>query len=159
SQDAFFLTGETQNWLAGGHLNLLTGHQLRLDANQAISFTGGLAEGDKDQGQGLSAITGEGDLLIQAHAGPMNLAAKGKLTLESAKADTTLAAAKTIVIQTAGGASITLDGGITVACPGTITVKASKKSFVGAAKLDADLPKFQQSQLEFKFKRRFSFSM
>jgi uncharacterized protein (DUF2345 family) len=89
----------------------------------------------------------------------MNLAAKGKLTLESAKADTTLAAAKTIVIQTAGGASITLDGGITVACPGTITVKASKKSFVGAAKLDADLPKFQQSQLEFKFKRRFSFSM
>jgi uncharacterized protein (DUF2345 family) len=70
----------------------------------------------------------------------MNLAAKGKLTLESAKADTTLAAAKTIVIQTAGGASITLDGGITVACPGTITVKASKKSFVGAAKLAATLP-------------------
>lgn len=156
SQDAFFLTGETQNWLAGGHLNLLTGNQLRLDANQAISFTGGLAEGDKDQGQGLSAITGEGDLLIQAHAGTMNLAAKGKLTLESAKADTTLAAAKTIVIQTAGGASITLDGGITVACPGTITVKASKKSFVGAAKIDAVLPRFAASEL--KRRRRIDFS-
>ncbi|WP_374538934.1 hypothetical protein, partial [Chitinimonas taiwanensis] len=41
-------------------------------------------------------------------------------------------------------------GGITVACPGTITVKASKKSFVGAASLDASLPEFPVAPFEFK---------
>ncbi len=41
----------------------------------------------------------------------------------------------------AGGASVTIEGGnITVACPGTITVQASKKSFVGPAEKSYKLP-------------------
>ncbi|MGQ5524606.1 type VI secretion system Vgr family protein [Chitinimonas sp. PSY-7] len=146
SEDAFFLSNETQSWLAGRHLHLMAGNQLRIDANQGVSFIGGLAEGDKDEQQGLSAIVGEGDLLAQAHDGAIRLAAKGKLTLESASGDTTLAAGKKIVIRTAGGASLTIaDGAITVACPGTIKVQASKKSFVTAARMEAPLPKFPQS--------------
>ncbi|MCZ4304215.1 type VI secretion system tip protein VgrG, partial [Zoogloeaceae bacterium G21618-S1] len=37
------------------------------------------------------------------------------------------------------GASITIDGGITVECPGTITVHASKKSFSGPAHMSRDM--------------------
>jgi len=51
------------------------------------------------------------------------------------------AAAKKIVLQTKGGASITIEGGnITVQCPGTITVRASTKSFVGPEKASYALP-------------------
>lgn len=155
-QDAFFLTGETQSWLSGSHLHLASGSQWRLDADQAISLIGGLAEGEKDQGQGLSLIAAEGDLTFQAHTGQIHLAAKQALTLESASAGTTLVAAKQITIQTAGGASITIDGGVTVACPGTITVQAGKKNFVGTEKLEAKLPKWPQAS--FLRKSRFSFS-
>ncbi|WP_205629875.1 hypothetical protein, partial [Dechloromonas denitrificans] len=42
-------------------------------------------------------------------------------------------------------ASITIDGGITVQCPGTITVHASKKSFSGPAQQNYGLPKFPAS--------------
>jgi type VI secretion system secreted protein VgrG len=38
-----------------------------------------------------------------------------------------------------GGASITIDGGIMVKCPGTITVHASKKSFSGPTSLSREM--------------------
>ena len=56
-----------------------------------------------------------------------------------------IAAGKRIVLATEGGASITIDGGITVECPGTITVHASKKSFAGPTRGDYGLPTFPQT--------------
>ncbi|HQV15441.1 MAG TPA: DUF2345 domain-containing protein, partial [Denitromonas sp.] len=50
-----------------------------------------------------------------------------------------------IVLATEGGASITIDGGITVECPGTITVHASKKSFAGPTRGDYGLPAFPKT--------------
>jgi uncharacterized protein (DUF2345 family) len=61
----------------------------------------------------------------------MKFQSKKDLTLVSATANIDFAAAKKIVMSVGGGASITIDGGITVKCPGTITVHASKKSFSG----------------------------
>jgi type VI secretion system secreted protein VgrG len=44
------------------------------------------------------------------------------------------------VLSTAGGASVTIEGGnITFACPGKILVKAGKKSFVGPGTYAMDM--------------------
>jgi type VI secretion system secreted protein VgrG len=45
------------------------------------------------------------------------------------------------VLATAGGANITIEGGnITVMCPGKITVRAGRKSFVGPEQQSYPLP-------------------
>ena len=63
------------------------------------------------------------------------------MTIQSANAHIDWAAAKKIVLATAGGANITIEGGnITVMCPGKITVRASQKSFVGPEKQSYPLP-------------------
>jgi len=53
--------------------------------------------------------------------------------LKTASGVVNLAAAKKVTLAVSGGASITIEGGqLTVQCPGTLTVKASKRSMVGA---------------------------
>ena len=60
-------------------------------------------------------------------------------------------------MSTAGGANITIEGGnITVQCPGKITVRAGKKSFIEPANLNYPLPKLPRSELE---KRPLQFKM
>ncbi|MFN3914078.1 MAG: DUF2345 domain-containing protein, partial [Aquabacterium sp.] len=45
-------------------------------------------------------------------------------------------AAKRVVLAVSGGASIVIEGGqLTVQCPGTLTIKAGKKSMVGPGTL------------------------
>ena len=71
----------------------------------------------------------------------MQVAAKLDVTIQSANAHIDWAAAKRIVMSVAGGASITLEGGnITVMCPGTMTIKAGVKSFVGPEPQSYPLP-------------------
>ena len=68
-----------------------------------------------------------------------------------------IAAGKTIHIATSGGASVTIEGGnITFNCPGTITVHASKKSFVGPSSYKHELPKWNFEDM--KKKRLVGFS-
>ena len=72
----------------------------------------------------------------------MKFLAKKDVKLVSATQHIDFAAAKKIHLAVEGGASITIDGGITVQCPGTIKVHASKKSFSGPTRGDAKLPTF-----------------
>ena len=86
-------------------------------------------------------IAGKGDIEVQAQADKMQIAAKLDVTIQSANAHIDWAAAKRIVMSVNGGASITLEGGnITVMCPGTMTVRAGLKSFVGAEVAQYQLP-------------------
>ncbi|MBB5020592.1 hypothetical protein HNQ59_003917, partial [Chitinivorax tropicus] len=73
------------------------------------------------------------------------LAAQGALSAESAQADTTLASPKRIVIQTAGGASLTLDGGFSAQCPGELTIHAASRTYQGPGSEVLDLPKMPSS--------------
>ena len=60
------------------------------------------------------------------------MAAKKDISIQSKSAHIDWAAAKKITLQTAGGASVTIEGGnITVECPGKIEIKAGKRSFLG----------------------------
>ncbi len=72
---------------------------------------------------------------MQAQSDEMKFQAKQELKLVSVSANIDFAAAKKIHLAVEGGASITIDGGITVQCPGIITTHASKKKFSGPTSL------------------------
>ncbi|WP_137939800.1 type VI secretion system Vgr family protein [Chitinivorax sp. B] len=145
SRDSLYLAHESHSWLSGRHQSYAAGEQQRWDAGQSISVIGGTVEGELHQGIGLSLITGEDELLIQAQDSTLTLAAKGALTAESASADTTLAAPKRIVIQTAGGASLTLDGGFQAQCPGEIKIHAASRHYTGPGDESMGLPQMPGS--------------
>ena len=76
------------------------------------------------------------------------LAAQKQLAIQSQSASVNWAAAKKITLATAGGASITLEGGnITFECPGAITVKAASKSFEGGASVSPVMPRLPRGSL------------
>lgn len=148
AQHGIFTSNETQHWLSGGHFSIGSGNQIRLDAGQAISIIGGVAQGSKENGIGLSLITGEGDLLVQSQNSTIMLASKGTLSIESAKSSVHLFAAKEIVIKTAGGAGITMSSsGFTAECSGQMTIHASAKQLNGGASVNATLPAMPHSAI------------
>jgi uncharacterized protein (DUF2345 family) len=132
-QDAIFSAGETLTLASGQDTQWGVGGAARIHTGQAIGLLAGAVKpGTQAAGKGLTLIAGQGDIDVQAQAGTLQVAAKNDLSIQSQSAHIDWAAAKKIVLRTAGGASITLAGGnITVECPGKILVRAGKKSFTG----------------------------
>jgi type VI secretion system secreted protein VgrG len=130
-QDIQVTAGETITWGAGQDISWAIGGSQRIHSGQAIGvLAGAVAPGDKAAGKGITLIAGQGDIEVQAQADQLQVAAKR------------------IVLSTAGGASLTIEGGnIIVECSGTITVKAGTKSFVGPQRLNQDMPSFPKSTL------------
>ncbi|RQP24216.1 type VI secretion system Vgr family protein [Piscinibacter terrae] len=127
-------SGEDTQWAIGGAARIHTGQAIGL-------LAGAIKPGAEAVGKGITLIAGRGDIEVQAQADAMQVAAKGNVTVQSASAHVDWAAAKRIVMSTAGGANITIEGGnITVQCPGKITVKAGKKSFISGGKTDYVMP-------------------
>ncbi|WP_159091876.1 DUF2345 domain-containing protein, partial [Xanthomonas fragariae] len=120
--------------------------RLRLHSGQAIGVLAAAVDGGQTQANSLSLVSGEGALDVQAQSDEVRVQSKEGLKLISANAEVELAAGKTIHLAVAGGASVTIEGGnLTFACPGTITVQASKKSFVGPVQQAYPLPQFPRS--------------
>jgi type VI secretion system secreted protein VgrG len=141
-QDIQVTAGETITWGAGQDISWAIGGSQRIHSGQAIGvLAGAVAPGDKAAGKGITLIAGQGDIEVQSQADTLQVAAKQDVSIQSKTAHIDWAAAKRIVLSTAGGASITLEGGnIIVECSGTITVKAGTKSFVGAERQQYGLP-------------------
>ncbi|MBN6151539.1 type VI secretion system tip protein VgrG [Xanthomonas sp. AmX2] len=138
--------GETLTLASGQGSELAVAGHGRLHSGQAIGVLAAAVEGGQTQANSLSLVSGEGELDVQAQSDEVRVQAKQGLKVVSANAEVELAAGKTVHLAVAGGASVTIEGGnITFACPGTITVHASKKSFVGPANHSAPLPLFPQS--------------
>ena len=142
-QDIQVATGETQTWGAGQDLSWAVGGSQRIHTGQAIGvLAGAVGAGDKAAGKGITLIAGQGDIEVQAQADTLQVAAKQDVSIQSKTAHIDWAAAKRIVLSTAGGASLTIEGGnIVFECPGTITTKAGKISFVGPEKASYVMPK------------------
>lgn len=145
------VAGQALHWSVGEGLLLASGGDsdtavmgnARLHAGQAIGMLACAVEGGAGDGNALSVVAGTGELNVQAQHDEVRLQSKQALRAASAQGVVELAAGKTIHIATSGGASVTIEGGnITFNCPGTITVHASKKSFVGPAELARELPVF-----------------
>lgn len=130
--------GEVAHFAAGRDFELAAGDALSIHSGQAI----GLLAGVNGEG-GIKLYAGQGDVQLQAHSDAMSFAAKEAVRIASANSHVDFAAAKSITLCTAGGASLTIEGGnITFACPGTLSVKAASKSFGGPARMNPVLPKF-----------------
>jgi type VI secretion system secreted protein VgrG len=146
-QDIQFASGEAISWQAGQDLHIASGNQLRVNTGQSIGVLAGAVQaGEGAKGKGLTMIAGQGPVQMQAQAGQAQVAAKGLINVQSANAHIDWAAAKKITLATSGGAQIVIEGGgITVQCPGKITVKAATKSLVGPGGTPYGLPLMPQS--------------
>ncbi|WP_022972349.1 DUF2345 domain-containing protein, partial [Xanthomonas maliensis] len=138
--------GETLTLASGQHSETAVAGNARLHSGQAIGLLAAAVEGGQSEAHSLSVVAGEGPLELQAQSDAIRMQAKQGLQLVSANAQLELAAGKTVHLATAGGASLTIEGGnITIACPGNIAVHASKKSFVGPVQAPYPLPAFPAS--------------
>jgi uncharacterized protein (DUF2345 family) len=115
-----------------------------MHSGQAIGMlAGAVAPGEGNAG--IKLYAGQGDVELQAQSDEMTFAAKELVRLISANSHVDFAAAKSITLATAGGASLTIEGGnITFACPGTISIKAASKSFTGPTNLAYEMNKWPQ---------------
>ncbi|WP_082578509.1 type VI secretion system Vgr family protein [Lysobacter sp. Root690] len=153
-----FIAGQSLQWAAGETLTLASGQSsnlavakdLRIHTGQAIGWLANAVEGaSAGNDPALSVVAGSGKLEFEAQHDQLSLQSRDQLKIVSANAEVELAAGKTIHLATAGGASVTIEGGnIVISCPGTITVHAAKKSFVGPAQMSYPLPVYPTSKLE-----------
>jgi type VI secretion system secreted protein VgrG len=141
-QDIQVAANESINLASGEDTNIVSGGTARIHTGQAIGvLAGSIKPGDQAAGKGISLIAAQGDVEMQAQSGPMELAAKGLVNIMSANSHIDWAAAKRIVLATAGGANVVMEGGnIKFECPGTITVMAGAKSFTGPQKTNWSFP-------------------
>jgi len=144
-QELQMVNGKSLGMVSGQDTNLAIGKQARLHSGQAFGIAAALekaGEGDT----GLKLIAGSEDIDVQAQHDAMKLQAKDELKVVSANMQVDFAAAKRIRVATAGGASITIEGGnITVECPGAITYKSAQRKFEGPVSGSYALPQFPRS--------------
>jgi uncharacterized protein (DUF2345 family) len=111
-------------------------------------LAGAIQAGGEAAGKGLSIIAAQGDIDMQAQAGPAQIASKAALEIKSANGAINFASAKKVTLAVSGGASITIEGGsFTAQCPGKISVKAGKKSMVGGGSVNYTMPEMPNSKL------------
>jgi len=143
-QNLQFVNGETLSLMSGEDSNFAVAGKARIHTGQAIGLVAGaIAPGEGNTG--IKLIAAKDDIDLQAQSDEMKFLAKKDIKLVSATQHIDFAAAKKIHIAIESGAAITIDGGITVQCPGTITVHASKKSFSGPASETYHLQTFPQN--------------
>ncbi|WP_374317205.1 type VI secretion system Vgr family protein [Aquabacterium sp.] len=146
-QDLHLSSNDTTTIASGHDTHFAVGGQARVHTGQAIGIlAGAMQPGSEAAGKGLTLIAAQGAVDMQAQAGSAQLAAKQQLELKTANGVVNIAAAKKVTLAVSGGASITIEGGkFTAQCPGTITVKAGKKSMVGGATQSWVMPDMPQS--------------
>ena len=131
--------GETLTLASGQSSNLAVAGNLRLHSGQAIGVLTAAVEGQTEE-TGLSLVTGEGELDLQAQNNDIRVRSRDQLKVVSANAEVDLAAGKAVHLATSGGASLTIEGGnIVIACPGEIKVHAGKHSFSGPTQLSREM--------------------
>jgi len=141
-QDIHLSSGDATTLASGEDTHWAIGGQARIHTGQAIGvLAGAIQAGSEAAGKGLTLMAASGPIDLQAQAGPAQIAAKQRLELKTASGVVNLAAAKKVTLAVSGGASITIEGGqLTVQCPGTLTVKASKRSMVGGGTMSLSFP-------------------
>lgn len=146
-QNLQYSNDETTSLESGADSNFAIAGQARLHTGQAIGLVAG-AIGPGAGNSGIKLIAAKDHIDLQAQSDEMKFQAKQNLRLVSAKAHMDFAAAKKVYLAVKGGASITIDGGITAKCPGKITVHASKKSFNGPTSLSREMNTWPKTEFD-----------
>ena len=131
---------ETVSMIAAQDMQSISGGHICIHSGQVIGVLGGTVEADAVSA-GLQLVAAQDAIDIQGQADELKIQARDEVSLLSTNAHIDWAAAKSINLSIAGGASIVIDSGnINVLCPGKIVIQAGKKSLSGASKLDYPLP-------------------
>ncbi|MAA73806.1 MAG: hypothetical protein CMN28_03770 [Salinisphaeraceae bacterium] len=126
-QNLWLHSGEAGAIIAGGSQQHSAGGQWRLQANESISWLSGAGE---TGGMTIRAGRGNGDLQAQTDA--LRLTARRALSLRSHSDRVEAGSPESITLKNGAGAALTLrDGNLRFSCPGTLTVHAGQKVFVG----------------------------
>lgn len=142
-------TGETALLMSGLDSQFVVGGQMRSHTGQALGVLGGAIKAG-ERGQGLQLIAGKDAIDVQAQADELKVQARDEVNVISAHAHIDWAAAKRISLSTAGGANITIEGGgITVQCPGKISIHAGKKNFAAPTETKSSFPVLPRGALSF----------
>jgi type VI secretion system VgrG family protein len=148
------VAGQSLAWSVGETLTLASGRAsetvvmggLRLHTAQRLGMLSTAVQGRNAQTVAFSVVAGEGAIEVAAQRDEVRVQSQQALKVASAQAAFELGAGKTLHIATAGGASVTIEGGnITFTAPGNIVVHAGKKSFTGPAQHGIALPQFPRS--------------
>ena len=142
-QNLQFANGETTTLASGQDSNFAVAGKARIHSGQAIGLLAGAIQPGEGN-TGIKLIAAKDDIDLQAQSDEMKFQSKKDMKLVSANANIDFAAAKKVHLAVGGGASITIDGGIVVQCPGTITIHASNKKFSGPEQASYALPQFPQ---------------
>lgn len=146
-QSQQLVAGESASLLSGQDAQFVAGGALRVHAGQAIGMLAG-AVASEQACAGLQLVAARDAIEVQAQGDELKVQARDEINVVSAHAHIDWAAAKSIVLSSAGGASITIEGGnISIACPGTLRIHAGKKSLKGPENLDYPLPRLPRSEL------------
>lgn len=149
-QDLQMANGKSLSLTSGQDSNVAVAGKARLHAGQAIGMAAGLSKAGEGN-VGLQLTAGQDDIDVQAQHDLLKISARDDLTVVSANMNVDFAGAKRIRVATAGGASITIEGGnITVECPGAITYKAAQRKFEGPVNNAYPLPEFPQAPMPYK---------
>lgn len=146
-QDLQLVAGETASLASGQDAQFVAAGAMRIHSGQAIGVLASAVESGTGNA-GLQMIAARDAIDIQAQGDELKVQARDGIDVISGSAHVDWAAAKSISLSTAGGASITIDGGnITVRCPGSLKVQAGKKSLSGPQNLNYPVPKLPRSEL------------
>ncbi|SER47534.1 type VI secretion system secreted protein VgrG [Pseudomonas sp. NFACC02] len=136
-QNIHLHSGRQLNISTGEDANLASGQSLLVSVAQSISLFARQA--------GARLFAAKGKVEIQAQDDAIELTAKNSVRITST-ARTVEIAAQDEILLTSGSAYIRIkDGDIQIHAPGSVDIKAVKKTFGGAARLDRQLPDSPQS--------------
>ncbi|WLG15030.1 contractile injection system protein, VgrG/Pvc8 family [Psychrobacter cibarius] len=132
-------SGGTQSDVVAGN------YKLTADMIESLSGVGGQAALS-----GLHISANTKPVAIQAQGGELQLHSQQGMTIGSESGQVNVSSPKRIKLQTSSGASITIDdSGIKLVCPGTIKIKAVKKSLVAGGRAKFKLPAMPKHHEEF----------
>jgi type VI secretion system secreted protein VgrG len=125
---------------AGEQLHHMTQADSHMSAGHTLASVSGKTSTLFTHAGGLEAVAANGPLSLQAHTDQLELLADKDVTVVSVN-DSIFINAKSSIVLKAGQSSITLQGAnITMACPGTFSVKGSGLSLDAGARGEAQLP-------------------
>ncbi len=132
---------------AGRHHHLTSQRDTHLAAGTSLAAAAGAGAGLYTAEGGLKAIANHGPVSIEAHTDAMEILADDSVSVTSTEARIDVLAKNKIVLR-AGQSIITLDGqNLTIACPGTLTVKSTTHNWLGGGGQAAELPELPTDTL------------
>ena len=124
---------------AGEQLHQITQGDSQHSAGHTLASVSGKTSTLFTHSGGLEAVAAHGPLSLQAHTDQLELLADKDVTVVSVN-DSIVINAKSAIVMKAGQSSIALEGAnITMACPGTFSVKGSGLGLDDGARGEADL--------------------